>query len=244
MARSDGLTEADWLRAQNPGLLFDFVRGRVRSPRRLRLAIVGGCRLAWPLVPPIPHPRDAACLALVDLAERYADGAVKFTEMTAARRALAGPEVYRGGPPDSKIAAAWFAAARDPAKGGSEAIFRLLGVSWGGESQLEMSRSHVKYGFHGRGGDWVAACNTLIAVVRDVFANPFRKVASDRKWSTAVVTGVARQVYDSRDFSAMPILADALQDAGCEDTDILDHCRGNGPHVRGCWVVDLVLGKG
>jgi hypothetical protein len=50
-------------------------------------------------------------------------------------------------------------------------------------------------------------------------------------------------IYDSRDFSAMPILADALQDAGCENTDILDHCRGSGPHVRGCWVVDLVLGK-
>ena len=53
----------------------------------------------------------------------------------------------------------------------------------------------------------------------------------------------AQQMYESRDFSAMPILADALQDAGCDNADILDHCRGPGPHVRGCWVVDLVLGK-
>jgi hypothetical protein len=50
-------------------------------------------------------------------------------------------------------------------------------------------------------------------------------------------------MYDSRDFSAMPILADALQDAGCTDEAILTHCRGPGPHVRGCWCVDLVLNK-
>ena len=54
---------------------------------------------------------------------------------------------------------------------------------------------------------------------------------------------LARQMYESLDFGAMPILADALQDAGCDSADILNHCRGPGPHVRGCWVVDLVLGK-
>jgi hypothetical protein len=57
------------------------------------------------------------------------------------------------------------------------------------------------------------------------------------------VVALARQMYDSRDFSAMPILADALQDAGCGNEDLLDHCRGLGSYVRGCWVVDLVLGK-
>ncbi|WP_232069711.1 hypothetical protein [Gemmata massiliana] len=50
-------------------------------------------------------------------------------------------------------------------------------------------------------------------------------------------------MYESRDFSAMPILADALQDADCHSADILDHCRGEGPHVYGCWVVDLVRSK-
>ena len=54
---------------------------------------------------------------------------------------------------------------------------------------------------------------------------------------------LARQMYESRNFTAMPILADALQDAGCDNEDILAHCRGDGPHVRGCWVVDLVLGR-
>jgi hypothetical protein len=50
-------------------------------------------------------------------------------------------------------------------------------------------------------------------------------------------------MYDARDFSAMPILADTLQDAGCEDEDVLNHCRGEMLHVCGCWVVDMVLGK-
>ncbi len=62
-------------------------------------------------------------------------------------------------------------------------------------------------------------------------------------WRTTIATAIASQMYDSREFGAMPVLADALQDAGCENADVLDHCRGPGPHVRGCWVVDLVLGK-
>jgi hypothetical protein len=61
---------------------------------------------------------------------------------------------------------------------------------------------------------------------------------------TSTVLALAQGIYESRDFSAMAILADALQDAGCDSAEILDHCRGPGPHVRGCWVVDLVLGKG
>jgi hypothetical protein len=68
-------------------------------------------------------------------------------------------------------------------------------------------------------------------------------VPFNEEWRTSTAIALAQQMYDSRDFSAMPILADALQDAGCDSADILDHCRGAGPHVRGCWVVDLVLGK-
>jgi hypothetical protein len=80
-------------------------------------------------------------------------------------------------------------------------------------------------------------------LLRDIFGNPFRPAACDRAWRTGTVTALARQMYEGREFSAMPILADALQDAGCENDDILTHCRGPGTHVRGCWVVDLVLGK-
>ena len=80
-------------------------------------------------------------------------------------------------------------------------------------------------------------------LVRDIFGNPFRPVSLDPAWRTRTAVALARQMYESRDFGAMPILADALQDAGCDNNDILDHCRGPSPHARGCWVVDLVLGK-
>jgi hypothetical protein len=83
----------------------------------------------------------------------------------------------------------------------------------------------------------------LCDLVRDVFGNPFRPVAFDPCWRTGTAVALARQMYEGRDFALMPILADALQDAGCEHPDILAHYRGPGPHVRGCWVVDLVLGK-
>jgi hypothetical protein len=84
---------------------------------------------------------------------------------------------------------------------------------------------------------------TLAALLREVVGTPFHLPGFDPTWRTSTVVGVACQMYESRDFSAMPILADALQDADCDNEDILNHCRGSGPHVRGCWVVDLVLGK-
>jgi biotin carboxyl carrier protein len=81
-------------------------------------------------------------------------------------------------------------------------------------------------------------------LVREVFGNPFHPVTVDPAWLTSDVLALASQIYGSCDFSAMPILADALQDAGCDNDDILNHCRDpKQTHIRGCWVVDLVLGK-
>jgi hypothetical protein len=81
-------------------------------------------------------------------------------------------------------------------------------------------------------------------LIHDICGNPFRPVTLNPAWLTSTVLALAQQMYDSRDFSAMPILADALQDAGCDDEEVLNHCRGLGPHVRGCWVVDRLLSKG
>jgi hypothetical protein len=80
-------------------------------------------------------------------------------------------------------------------------------------------------------------------LVRDIFGNPFRPVVFDPRWRTSDSVGVARGIYEDRAFERMPILADALMDAGCDDEQVLGHCRGAGPHVRGCWVVDSALGK-
>jgi hypothetical protein len=82
------------------------------------------------------------------------------------------------------------------------------------------------------------------AIVRDILGNPFRRAKFNKGWHTSTSVELARQMYDSRDFSIMPILADALEDTGCDNDDVLSHCRDpRGTHVRGCWVVDLVLGK-
>lgn len=79
--------------------------------------------------------------------------------------------------------------------------------------------------------------------VRDVFGNPFHPAVFDPTWRSDPAVSLVKHIYGSRDFSALPILADALQDARCDNSDLLDHRRGPGPHVRGCWVVDLVLGR-
>jgi hypothetical protein len=81
-------------------------------------------------------------------------------------------------------------------------------------------------------------------LLREIFGNPFRPATFSPSWRTNTAVSLARQMYESREFSAMPILADALQDAGCDNEDVLNHCREAGVHVRGCWVVDLLLGKG
>ena len=85
--------------------------------------------------------------------------------------------------------------------------------------------------------------DNLPFLVRDIVGNPFRPLAFDPAWRTEQTIGIAGKMYDEREFAAMPILADALEEAGCDNADILTHCREPGVHVRGCWVVDLVLGK-
>jgi hypothetical protein len=80
-------------------------------------------------------------------------------------------------------------------------------------------------------------------LLRDIFGNPFCPVTLDPVWQTANVLALAEAIYTERAFDRMPILGDALEEAGCTNNEILDHCRSGGEHVRGCWVVDLLLGK-
>ena len=82
------------------------------------------------------------------------------------------------------------------------------------------------------------------SVYRDIFGPlPFRTIAIDQTWLTSSITSLAATIYADGNFGHMPILADALEEAGCTNTDILSHCRQSGVHVRGCWVVDLLLRK-
>ncbi len=83
-------------------------------------------------------------------------------------------------------------------------------------------------------------------LLRDCLGNPFCPVSIDPAWlmwKEGAIRKLAQAIYDDRAFDRMPTLADALEEAGCDNANILEHCRSGGPHVRGCWVVDLLLGK-
>ena len=80
--------------------------------------------------------------------------------------------------------------------------------------------------------------------LHEIFGNPFRPVTIDPSWRTSTALALAKGIYDERAFDRLPILADALQDAACNNEDLLNHLRdAAAPHVRGCWALDLVLGK-
>jgi hypothetical protein len=82
-----------------------------------------------------------------------------------------------------------------------------------------------------------------LAVLRCLAGNPFRTPVVRPAWVTSTVVGLVRGINADAAFDRLPILADALEDAGCDSADLLAHLRGDGPHVRGCWALDLVLGK-
>jgi hypothetical protein len=114
--------------------------------------------------------------------------------------------------------------------------------------QEAFSESALVVPFHASSALRVAAFEreeAFIPFLHDIFGPlPFRDMAIEPAWRTSTVTALARGIYDEKAFDRMPILADALQDAGCNNDELLAHCREpNGEHVRGCWVVDLILGK-
>jgi hypothetical protein len=242
------MTEAEWLASEDPDQMLSHARDWL-TERRLRLFASACCRrLAL-------HLKDQRSLRLVDTSERFADGLATRDELS---RAFEGAtEAYeairwQSGDAVTQGAAAAvlglgedgdliqvFEGTRDvgAARGAARAReHRPETPGWPRRDDQYEEQEGAERGEH----EEAAAQADL---VRDFICNPFRPVAFDPTWRTDTVVALARGMYESRDFGAMPILADALQDAGCDSDDILDHCRGSGPHVRGCWVVDLVLGK-
>ena len=228
------MTEAEWLLCDDPQPMLEFLLGKV-SDRKLRLFASACCRGAWSFLV------DDRSRSAVETAERLGDGKVSEEEL----------ELIRSGARAAFQAAITPAcrdahAPRTSACGGARAaLLALLPVA---VEAAAGAAYHAANAF-GRvpGKSYFAAYEEALLpqarLTRDIFGNPFRPVAFDPAWRTDTAVTLARQMYDSREFGAMPILADALQDAGCTNEDVLNHCRGDGPHVRGCWVVDLVLGK-
>ncbi len=89
----------------------------------------------------------------------------------------------------------------------------------------------------------VAERSAQCVLLHDIFGNPFCPITLDSSWLTPTVMTLAQAIYDDRAFDCFPLLADCLVKSGCDSAEILGHLRGSGPHVRGCWALDLVLGK-
>jgi hypothetical protein len=162
-------------------------------------------------------PADPWIVEIIDVVERFADGQATRADFLAARKTVLGadPKVHR----HAGLLGRHRGLTDDAMEGLTAAI----------EDARRLSKREGK----------AAECG----LIRCVFGNPYRPAAFDPSWLTSTVVAVARGIYDDRAFDRMLILADALQDAGCEDEAILMHCRSGGPHARGCWVIDRLLGQ-
>lgn len=217
------MTEAEWLACDDPKAILGHLRDIAKmqrtkaGKRRLRLFGCACCRRVWGHLASVE-----LCRKYVEIAEAYADGKAKTSELEHLVYELSEPKLPIHSPAYYACAAARAACA--PSLTFLDQVHDLVATARG----REMKREAI----------------AQAALLRDIFGNPFRPIAFAPSWRTDTALALARQMYDSRDFGAMPILADALQDAGCEEPAILDHCRDpNQVHVRGCWVTDLVLGK-
>jgi len=223
------MKEKRWLSCKEPLPLIEYLgKTDLWTSRKVRLFGVACCRRLAHLL------SGKAIRAALETAEQFADGMATAKKLASAEKRAW--EAQKGPFPDDERAelGAYAMAA--------EAVYRLCEQPGSMEicDMLDsISSATVCDPDNPEEEDIFQA-----ALVREVAGNPFRPVSLDPAWRTSTVVALAKQMYESRDFSTMPILADALQDADCVSDDILSHCRDTRQaHVRGCWVVDKVLGK-
>jgi hypothetical protein len=224
------MTYEEWQTCSDLDELLTFARRRGHfSERKRRLFACACCgRLAGML--PEPHRRA------LTVAERFADGRASRVELTVAWSAA-----YHD--PATRIRhAAWAACtAAGPAEGGLTQA-HLSTVSLYAANALGQCSLRGGCEGPGDGAAWLAERARHRALLRDVTPPPRAHRHTDHDLPAAAVA-VARWVYEEGRFDDLPILADALEEAGCTDAPLLGHCRGSGEHVRGCWAVELVLGS-
>jgi len=237
------MTEADWLACTDAQQLLAFLqRAGAVSDRKARLLAVAVCRRVGHL---LVHPESRAC---VEAAERYADGLAPAAAVAAARAAAEtrlgdawhGP-LARWHEAAAATAAEWACWLDEPgepaemAAAAGHACERAARAV--ADAKVYVGAPYVAFA---AGPDPQEQAHQA-ALVRDVFGPPpFRRVAFAPAWRTPAAVALARSMYEGRRFEDLPLLADALEEAGCVDPAILNHCRRPGVHVKGCWVLDLV----
>jgi hypothetical protein len=231
--------------------------------RKRRLFACACCRYFWNSLPELGRKALEVC-------ERYADGLADEDELLAANQSVHAawprpvPEWdYFEGAPDPN--ADWDAFREWSWARGNEQSRRQEELTWAAGPGVEVARwiaaweptkevaSHTaeavrRASFPNEGAPGETQSGRLLGAWRhdlfDGYGRPVTISPAWLSWNDGTVVKLARTIYDDRGFEDLPVLADALEDAGCTDEAILGHCRGPGPHVRGCWVVDLLLGKG
>jgi hypothetical protein len=178
----------------------------------------------------------------VETAERFADGDASSEEMTAASTITEPSRLYRAAKGDVHGPDVWDLIATgkaiDAACEAGGPLHSLSSVAFHASQAIAFCRE-AKGGEQPATDEGAAQC----LLIRDIFGNPFRPVSINSSWLTPKVVSVATGIYSDRAFDRMPILADSLQDADCSDSTVLEHLRGPSPHVKGCWALDLLLGK-
>jgi hypothetical protein len=251
------MTEQQWLDCPDSPKMLDWLRTNgVLSERKARLFAVACCRRIWPLV-------EQRGRRAVEVAERFADALATGAELDAAREeARRWSEVcqmvatYDPFDDGGVAAAEAMALAVEAAQAGFVVCAPERAVA---ATVLTTTTRHDSWKDRQFASVWTEAKSAaqgamrgeLAGLLRDLFGPlPFRPVTLDPACRTPQVVALAQAAYDQRELPAgaldparLAVLADAVEEAGCDQADLLSHLRGPGPHVRGCWAVDLVLGK-
>lgn len=235
------MTEAEWLACTDSQKMLEFLRDKreylwgIVTERKLRLFSVACCRRIWHLF------TDRRSLRAIEVVEQFVDGKATKAEMRKAAEAAWAVSPSRMARAAQETASCSWQSALSIAQAVSDA--------W--QTARAAARA-VKV--HGDEQEWVAERQVQAAFVRDLFGPlPLRHISLPvalLTWNDGVVVRLAQVAYEQRNMpegtlpkGLLAMLADALEQAGCTDVDILGYLRGPGPHVRGCWPVDLCLGK-
>jgi hypothetical protein len=228
------VTEKEWLVCTDPERMLAFLTDKA-SHRKLRLFLVACCRRV------LPDSPDEAMVEALAVAERFADGDESRHRLARVRSSLKthhADRVRRWSPLYTnhiRSVPAWHANREQIVRAAREGVGCC---AWA--STRTLSGGFVTMTFP---KDEMAA---QAALLRDIFGNPYRPITINPAWltwSNGTVRRIAQGIYVDRAFDRMPILADALEDSGCDNADLLNHCRQPSVHDRGCWVVDLLTGR-
>jgi hypothetical protein len=222
------MTEAEWLECVEPIEMVNFV-GHKASDRKFRLFAVACCESSRQLLLNKDHRQN------LEIASRFADGMATERELAEAyKRANDFACGFYYSSDTEREVRRW---AEATAVADANAVIRPL-------YYMESSAADAAWMIHRAGHR--NPNKRLAALAKDIFGNPFRPVIVDlpgvsRDQSAA--GKLAQSIYEVRTFDRLPVLADTLEAAGCDNAALLGHLRGPGPHVRGCWALDLILGK-